>query len=313
MTYATTPAPRRRSGAAAALPALLLFLLLLLLPRSGAAQVLSVFTPSRSVPRAECFPVERLPADLRPLAEEMLLAMLDSEALYTLVGGLKPMSSGYVSFRIDTKKPDLLKLERTRQVLATAVRCGDAFVADVLVFRRGGPDGTRYAEGVVIYRPGYQRMVTHYQDFWAPFAVTPSTDPMLALTLLENDETTARNRALGYLYGYPKPAVDFFVSAADSQTDPKKIVPRDFRNIPTFSNPTNQFVYAVPQGAAVTDEDVRLRTEAGRILAAYRDRRARYIGEGKPGVAMLLRDWFDDGTGRCAPENARFDTAAAKE
>jgi hypothetical protein len=260
---------------------------------------------SRPVPRAECFPVERLPADLRPLAEEMLLKMLDSEALYTLVGGLKPMSSAFVTFKIDTRRPDTAALERARQALS-AVRCGDAYEADLIVFRRVGPDGTRYAEGVVFFVPAYRRMVARYADFWAPFGITPSAPPFVALTLLENDDTTARNRALGYLYGYPKPAVDFFVEAADEGKATDKLVPRDFRSIPTFSNPTNQFVYAVPKGTPETDEDRRLRADAARILTAYRARRARYVGEGRPGVVALLRDWLDDGTGRCAPENARF-------
>ena len=49
---------------------------------------------SRSgVPRAECFPAANLPAELRAKSEEMLLRALDNEALYTLVGGLKPMST----------------------------------------------------------------------------------------------------------------------------------------------------------------------------------------------------------------------------
>lgn len=272
---------------------------------SAPPPVAAEFAPSRAVPRAECFPVERLPPDLRPLAEELLLKMLDSEALFTIVGGLKPMSSGYVSFRINTDMPELAEIERTRQALS-AVRCGDAFSAELLVFRRVGPDKNRYVEGLVIFRPAYKRMVAQYADFWAPFAVTPGTDPLLAVTLLENDDTTARNRALGYLYGYPKPAVDFFVESADEQNDTKQLVPRDFRSIPTFSNPTNQFVYAVPKGSPETDVDRRLKNEAARILAAYRERRARYVGEGKPGVVALLRDWFDDGTGRCAPEHARF-------
>jgi hypothetical protein len=43
----------------------------------------------RTVPRAECFPLGQLPAELRAHSEEMLLKLLDTEALYTLVGGLQ--------------------------------------------------------------------------------------------------------------------------------------------------------------------------------------------------------------------------------
>ncbi len=258
-----------------------------------------------AVPRAECFPVETLPADLRPLAEELLLKILDSEALYTVVGGLKPMSSGYMQTHLASDKPDTAGIERTRQALS-ALRCGDWFRADLLMFRRVGTDKKRYLEGVIVCVPTYRRMIGTYAPFWAAWGVTPGTDPLAAVVFAENDDTSARNRALGYLYGYPKPAVDFFVAGMDAGKDTKKITPRDFRQVPTFAAASGQFVYAVPKGTPESAEDIRLRREAGHILAAYRERRARYIGDGKPGVIALLRDWFDDGTGHCSPANARF-------
>lgn len=264
-------------------------------------------TAPASVSRAECFPVETLPADLRPLAEELLLKIMDSEALYTVIGGLKPMSGGYVQTYLSTDSPDTASVERTRQALS-ALRCGDWFRADMLMFARVGADKKRYVEGVIVCVPTYRRMVDSYAPFWATWGITPTTDPMAAIVFAENDNTSARNRALGYLYGYPKPAVDFFVAGMEDERTKKSktVTPRDFRQIPTFSAPTSQFVYAVPKGTPESAEDIRLRTEAGRILAAYRVRRAAYIGDGKPGIVALLRDWFDDGRGQCSPRNARF-------
>ncbi len=253
-----------------------------------------------AISRADCFPVETLPADLRRLAE-VLLKLLDSEALYTIVGGLKPMSGGYIQFYLQTDKPDVANIERTRQALA-ALRCGDWFRADMLIFRRVGADKKRYLEGAVVYVPAYRRMVENYAPFWATWGITPGTDPFAAIVFAENDDTPARNRALGYLYGYPKPAVDFFVAGVGEKT----VTPRDFRQIPTFGKATGQFVYAVPKGAAQSADDIRLRTEAGRILATYKKRRAAYIGGGKPGAVALLRDWFDNGQGQCSPANARY-------
>lgn len=265
----------------------------------------ALYAAPPAVSRAECFPVETLPADLRPLAEELLLRILDSEALYTVVGGLKPMSSGYVQTYLATDKPDTTEIERTRQALS-ALRCGDWFRADLLMFRHVGANKKRYLEGVIVCVPVYRRMVNTYASFWAPWGVTPSTDPLAAVVFAENDATSDRNRALGYLYGYPKPAVDFFVAGMDAGKETKKVTPRDFRQIPTFSSPSGQFVYAVPKGTPESAEDVALRTEAARILAAYRERRSRYIGNGKPGVVALMRDWFNDGTGQYSPANARF-------
>ena len=48
------------------------------------------------VPRQDCFPVERLPQELRQRFAEQLLAALDSLYLYTIVGGLKPTTDGEV-------------------------------------------------------------------------------------------------------------------------------------------------------------------------------------------------------------------------
>ncbi len=283
--------------------------LMLLLVSAFPLLLLGASTAQASgVPRAECFPIERLAPALRPKAEEMLLKMLDSEALYTVVGGLKPMSSRFATYLIPVKTPDTATLEEARQILAV-FRCGDAFHADILPFHRLQND-RRYLEAVIFYRPALERMIEGYHSFFAPYGITPRTHPMVVALAIEHDPDTSRNRGLGYLYGYPKYAVDFFVESADKQKETKTLVPRDFINIPTFSHATNRFTYAVPKGHRENEDDRRLRAQAARILSAYRERRARYIGENKPGVVALLRDWFDDGTGFCAPENARFYDAA---
>jgi hypothetical protein len=257
-----------------------------------------------AVPRASCFALEKLPAPLRVQAEKLLLDLLDSEALYTIIGGMKPMSSGFASYRLNTKEPKIGTLDEARRIMAT-FRCGDQYYADVLPFHQAQKD-TRYFEAAVFYRPAVQNMVTKYPEFFSPYGITPITEPISIAVFIENDPTSARNRGLGYLYGYPKRAVDFFVESTDVQEKTSKLVPRDFFQIPTYKRETGSFVYAVPKGSAITPEDKDLKEKAQRILAAYKERRAKYIGEGKPGVAALVRDWLDDGKGNCAPENAKF-------
>jgi len=253
---------------------------------------------------SECFPIERLPAALRPRAEEVLLKLLDSEGLYTVVGGMKPMSSGFVSLSFSTAKPDTGKLEELRQVLG-ALHCGPVLRCDLLVFHTEN-GGKRYGEAVVFYRPAVQALVRTYEGYFAPLGLTPSADPLeLALTV-EHLDGAERNRGLGYLYGYPKPAVEFFVAGQEAYAKTKQLTPRDFRQIPTFGRETGSFVYAVPKGASETDEDRQLKAKAGRILAEYKKRRKRFIGPGKPGVVALLREWFTNEKGECAPENALF-------
>jgi hypothetical protein len=253
---------------------------------------------------SECFPVERLPAALRPKAEETLLKLLDSEGLYTVIGGMKPMSGGFVSLYFPVEKPDTAKLDELRQVLSV-LHCGPSLRCDVLVFHTPSA-GKRYAEAVVFYRPAVGQLTRTYESYFAPLGLTPLTDPLEVVLTVEHFEGAPRNRGLGYLYGYPKAAVDFFVAGQEEYALTKKITPRDFRQIPTFGRETGSFVYAVAKGAPETDEDRQLKAKAGRILAEYTKRRERFIGPGKPGVVALLRDWFTNAKGECAPENASF-------
>ncbi|MES2460849.1 MAG: hypothetical protein V4671_09705, partial [Armatimonadota bacterium] len=163
-------------------------------------------TDSVRIPREACFPLEKLPSPLRIEAEKLLLSLLDSEALYTIIGGMKPMSSGFTSYRINTKMPKTGTLDEARRIMAT-FRCGDSYYADVLPFHQVQKD-VRYFEGAVFYRPAVQAMVTKYAGFYSPYGITPTTEPIAIAITMENDPTSARNRGLGYLYGYPKRAVD---------------------------------------------------------------------------------------------------------
>jgi hypothetical protein len=264
------------------------------------------------VPREECFPVERLDPAARARAEELLLKALDCEALYTIVGGLKPFSGSFGSARVTIKAPDVAKLDETRRALS-AFRCGDSYEAGVLVF--AAPLGEqRIGHAWVSNRPSVARMLASHQAFFGSYGISPSSSPTEMMTAMEHAPRADRFRANGYFYGYPDHAVDFFVesdarsqASADKDKDKKKTEPRDFISIPTFTAATNKFVWAVPKGHQPNDADLALKAQAEPIYAEYRLRREYYIGEGKPGVVALLRDWFDDGYGRCAPENARFD------
>ena len=265
-------------------------------PRASVAPV--------GVARAACFPVETLPPDLRARAETILLNALDGEALYTLVGGIKPMSSGWLSARFELDKPDPQKLDELRQIVAT-FRCGDEIEAHLHAFARAD-DRVINLDSTLFSRPALRAMIAREQLFWNEFAVTPATHPLEVVLKTEYAPASARFRGYGYLFGYPRHAVDFFVSAAATQdADPaKKLVPRDFFSIPTFKSDTNRFVYAIPQGQAPNATDLALRARCAPILAEYKRRRALYIGEGKAGAVALLRDWFDNGNGRCSPSFA---------
>lgn len=261
-------------------------------------------------PSTECFPFERLPAGLRPRAEETLLKALDGEALYTIAGGLKPMSSGFVSASIAMDAPDLAETEALRQVL-NAWTCGGELAATVHHFARVF-EGKRALEAVVFHRPSLRALLTRHAAHFAQYGLTPSADPAEVVMTVEYDPTPARLRGYGYLFGYPDYAVDFFVQASITQQEREKsptpgveaLVPRDFISLPTARG-ERRFVYAVPKGHVANDADRQLRLATEAMYADYSARRARHIkGDSPAGVLALVREWFDDGKGDVRPSNA---------
>jgi hypothetical protein len=245
--------------------------------------------------------VERLPAELRGRSETLLLRALDNEALYTLVSGLKPMS-GFLELRIPLKDPDRSELDKTRRAVL-AWRCGPSLLAEVRTFEE--PHQERlYAEGVVFDRPSLERVIDRHRSFFARFGINSTDVPIDVVTAVEYDHGVARYEGYGYLYGYPDYAVRFFADAESRRARTGERVARDIVSIPTFARQKGAFAWAVPVGHVDNEEDRQIVVRAAEILEEYKKRRRVYIGEGKPGVVELLRDWYDDGSGRCSPDNA---------
>lgn len=248
------------------------------------------------VPRQSCFPIELLPREERAEAEELFLKVLDSEALYTVAGGLKPMSSGFVSFRLPASSLDAEKIDRARRHLGL-FRCGEELSATVQHFVRlyPGKDSKameRSFEGAVFHHGGLRRAIREHKTFFYPEGLTEHSNPMEVLMTIDFIEGPARLRGLGYLFGYPNHAVDFFTSASKEQALTGKFVERDFVSHPTFARAERGVVYAVPKGHVERDEDRAFRAELTKVFEDYKKRRERFIGEGKPGLVALLRDWF---------------------
>jgi len=259
--------------------------------------------PVQKAPAAECFPFERLPEALRPKADAMLLQALDGEALYTIAGGLKPMSSGFVSSSFKVDAPDLADAESTRQILA-AWTCGGEIVAGLHHFE-AVYQGSRSIEAVVFHRSALRDLLKRHSAYFAPFGLTPSSDPMEVVMTVEYASATPRLRGYGYLFGYPDYAVDFFAQASETQGE---LVPRDFFSLPTVRG-ERRFVYAVPKGHEPNEADRALKVAAEAIHADYVARRARHIkGDSPSGVLALVREWFGSPptAGRESPAASRW-------
>lgn len=282
----------------------------------------------QGVRRSECFAMEGLGAAERAESEALLLKALDSEALFTVVSGLKPMSGGFLTYELGVEKPDLERVERWRRLMK-GWRCGGAVEFDFHhlarafeVGRAGEERVIRYMEGVVFHRARVAETVKARGDLFGVYGLTESASPVEVLLAVEYNETADRYRGLGTLYGYPRAAVEFFAESTpisqERSRDPRKPAARSgagatregfgkrrFVNIPTYGREKGGFVYAVALEAEESEEDRRLKEQAGMVLGEYRKRRGAYVGEGKAGVVEMLRDWFCKTESDCSPAYAR--------
>mgnify|MGYP005854681697 CR=1 FL=1 len=247
--------------------------------------------PSTAEHAAQTRPSASVASDREAIArltDELVLRMLDREALFTVIGGIKPMSTGFWSGVIDLEAPDLTAMKRVRSALA-ALRTETPY-ADVMAFDREY-DGKRYVEGFVVDRASFAEALKRYASFFSRYALTPSTHPAVVVATVERMPRLDRYRGYGVLFGYPSYAIDFFIQAALEQEQSGEFVERDFLHIPTFESPIGRFVYAVPRGHIRNADDERLAEFASEILIEYQERRAAAIDEQGLGALGLLRRW----------------------
>jgi len=220
----------------------------------------------------------------------LLAYALDHEALYTLADTLKPISSvKFVRYAIAkdstqrdgdlavTDKDSLLqKIERYQKV-CNALSGGDwQFV--LMPFERT-EKAIRNMEIYVVRKSVFQKKLAAYQSFIGQWGYTPSAYPSVVLPVVEYESRWDRNRAYGYLFGYPSYAVDFFVEAQKTQDKDTahKLVARDFFSIPVFAGNTGHFTYAIPKGQQSFASDSALYNKAMATLERYKRVREKYV------------------------------------
>jgi hypothetical protein len=206
-------------------------------------------------------------------AAELLRTALDGEALYTIAGGLKPLSTGFWSDAISLEEPDLEAFEAARAALRSIERAFDGeLAADVAPFA-AEHDGERRLEAHVVHRRAFADAISANSDAFHRFGITASTDPGTALAIVERLPRADRWRAYGILFGYPRDAVEFFVAAGEraretgSEVGPGK--DRSFVSIPTFARAEGGFTWAVPLDHAPSPAEDAIRAAASAILADY--------------------------------------------
>ena len=227
---------------------------------------------------------------------ELIRDAADHEALFTLAGGLKPMSNGIWQESFELENLGLVELRLVRRALSHLRN--DVWYADVQVFENAN-DGERRAQAFVVHRDALARMIERHETFWSPRGITPCTHPAEIVAIVDRMPRADRWRGYGYLFGYPDDAVDFFVEAGVAAAgDGREMGPgkdREFMQIATHAARTGRFTYAVPVDHVASPTDRALKKKAGLILAAYEERRP-YMTDDEDMVEMLreLNDRFEE-------------------
>lgn len=209
------------------------------------------------------------------LADSLLRNVMDNEGLFTVISGLKPISSAgdLVIRTADSNATDqkLLKYQR----VVNALNFGDLkFV--ISPFRMHDP-GERILQ-VNVYR---QRLVDSIvlanQSFYRQLGYLPGADAKLIINSTEYEDKVIRFRSYGNLFGYPPHAVDFFVTAETSRQASGKFVERSFFQIPVHSGEKGHFVYALPKNSTPGSADLAIRSRATYHLSKYQEVRKKFV------------------------------------
>jgi len=244
------------------------------------------------------------------LIDSILQYGLDHEALYTMLGDIKPMSS-LVSFWLPIANNDSLKkisanvvnrethgiyLDKLYSAQQALNKLDFPDLRFVLIPYKASQGNKRIVQLSVVRVSSLDSLLKVKESFFGQFGLVPGADPAVVVSMIENADRYERNRGYGYLFGYPDYAVDFFVNSAISANKNKseKPEPRSFFQIPVYAGNNGYFVYAYPKDrepTAVVDSVIYHKSE--KVLHDYKKIRNNYVNADSTIRAyQLLRTYY---------------------
>lgn len=228
----------------------------------------------------------------RYFLDSILQVGLDHEALFTLLGDLKPMSS-LISFSFPIANTDSTTktngnilnrlnhgayLDSLYQIQKAINNLNIPDLRFVMSSFRAPYDEIRTIQVNVIRISALDSLLKAKESFFGQFGLVPGTDPGIVVNTIEYNDRYERLRGYGYLFGYPDYAIDFFVNAFLESDTTKKHVERNFFQIPTYAGKEGNFVYAYPKDQTPTATvDSVIYYKAQRILEKYKTMRKDYL------------------------------------
>jgi len=253
-------------------------------------------------------PTPELSKHVQQQLDSILQRGLDHEALYTIVGNIKPISS-VASFSYPIANTDsvnrikgaVLDVAKKQQFLDKITRLNTLIntldypdLKFVLVPYQQAYKNERILQLSVVRVSKLDSVLKAKASFFGQFGLTPGADPAVVIATIEGSEPYERFRGYGYLFGYPDYAVDFYVEAFDIKQKTNEFVKRNFFQIPTYSSDTGAFVYAYPKNHSPTKIDSTLYFHATSVLSKYKEIRTNYLNQDKTlKSSEFLHDYFN--------------------
>lgn len=242
------------------------------------------------------------------LVDSILQVGLDREALYTILGNIKPMSS-LVTFSFPIANAD-----SSAQLSADIVDSAEdrVYLDSLMKIQRAlnsieipdlkfvlSPYKSTYSEKRliqinVIRISSLDSLLKAEERFFGQFGFVPGADPAIVVNTNEYENKYERLRGYGYLFGYPSYAVDFFVQAFHHTDTSGHRAERNFFQIPVHIRDNGSFVYAYPKDHVPTAEiDSAIYHRAEKVLADYRSIRNDYLNADSTLQSYkLIRDFY---------------------
>jgi hypothetical protein len=247
-------------------------------------------------------------AEERHLVDSILQSGLDNEALFTLMGNIKPMSSlpafGFPVANTDSAKrfsggalsraTHGVYLDRMCLIQQAVNKIDLPDLRFIVVPYLSQQKETRIIQVSVVRVSLLDSLLNAKEHFFGQFGLVPGTDPVVVATAIEGNGDFERWRGYGYLFGYPDYAVDFFNEASFRQKQTGEFVTRNFFRIPTYRSVDGNFVYAYPKNHTPTAEtDSVLYNRSVPVLEKYKSIRNNYLNPDSTVQAYrLLQDYY---------------------
>ena len=243
------------------------------------------------------------------LVDSIIQFGLDNEALFTLMGDIKPLSSltsySYPIANTDTTKAisgDFLTREKDGKYLDKMYRIQQAVnkidlpdLEFVVVPYIKPSRGKRIVQVSVIRKSSLDKKLKEKENFYGQLGLVPGIDPGVALAIIETSSDFERWRGYGYLFGYPDHAVDFFNVSSDVSKKTGNQLERNFFRIPTYNPKHSNFTYEYAKDHVPTaDVDSVLYYRSAEVLETYKRLRDKYTNaNGSVRAYELLKDYYE--------------------